>query len=147
MLINFWTFFQGLRSLLERVMHIFFQNIHYLMVWGMPILRAMLNIFAKCSRGYVYSRVQSTDSGVKTLLWGNLNKKRLHKEFCPIMPHFQALPDLIESIFWCLPVMSQPIAQYACNYVSVQLWVIRNLVFVLDHKIEIRFNVQSNFYC
>ena len=33
-LINFWTFFQGLRSLLERVMHIFFQNIHYFTVWG-----------------------------------------------------------------------------------------------------------------
>ena len=27
------TFFQGLRSLLERVRHIFFQNIPYLMVW------------------------------------------------------------------------------------------------------------------
>ena len=25
------------------------------MVWGMPILRATLNIFARCSRGYVYS--------------------------------------------------------------------------------------------
>ena len=54
-LINFWTFFQGLHSLLERVMHIFFQNICYFMVWGMPILRATLNIFAKSSRGYVYS--------------------------------------------------------------------------------------------
>ena len=55
-LINFWTFFQGLRSLLERVMHIFFQNIWYFMLWGMPILRATLNIFSKSSRGYVYSR-------------------------------------------------------------------------------------------
>ena len=56
MLINFWTFFQGLHSLLERVMHIFFQNIRYSMVWGMPIWRATLNIFAKSSVGYVYSR-------------------------------------------------------------------------------------------
>ena len=56
MLINFWTFFQGLRFLLERLMRIIFQNILYLMVWGMPILRAMLNVFAKCSRGHVYSR-------------------------------------------------------------------------------------------
>ena len=55
-LINFWTFFQGLRSLLERVMHIIFQNIRFLLVWGMPILEAMLNIIAKFSRGYVYSR-------------------------------------------------------------------------------------------
>ena len=52
MLIIFWTFFQGLSSLLERVMHIFFQNICYLMVWEMPILRATLNIFAKCFMGY-----------------------------------------------------------------------------------------------
>ena len=37
-LINFWTFFQGLHSLLGRVMHIFFQNIRYFMVWGMPFL-------------------------------------------------------------------------------------------------------------
>ena len=56
-LIIFWTIFQGLWSLLERVMHILFQNIFCLMVWGMPILRATLNVFAKCSRGY--SRVQS----------------------------------------------------------------------------------------
>ena len=55
-LINFWTFFQGLCSLLERVMHFFFQNILHLMVWGMPILRATLNVFARCSRGFVYSR-------------------------------------------------------------------------------------------
>ena len=41
-LINFWTFFQRLRSLLERVMHIFLLDIRYLMVWGMPIFRAML---------------------------------------------------------------------------------------------------------
>ena len=33
-----------------------FQNIRLLMVWGMPILGAMLNILAKCSRSYVYSR-------------------------------------------------------------------------------------------
>ena len=65
-LINFWTFFQGLRSLLEMVMHFFFQNIRYLMLWGMPLLMATLNVFAKCSRGYIYSlgyfyfRVQST---------------------------------------------------------------------------------------
>jgi hypothetical protein len=37
-------------------MHIFFFNIRYLMVLGMPILRATLKIFAKCSMGYVYSR-------------------------------------------------------------------------------------------
>ena len=55
-IINSWTFFQGLHSLLGRVMHILFQNICYFMVWGMPILRAMLNIFAKCSRGYVFFR-------------------------------------------------------------------------------------------
>ena len=55
-LINFGTFFQGLCSLLERAMYIFFQNILCLMVWGMPISRATLNIFAKCSVGYVYSR-------------------------------------------------------------------------------------------
>ena len=41
----------------------FFQNIICLMLWGIPILRATLNVFAKCSRGclyfrgYVYSRV------------------------------------------------------------------------------------------
>ena len=56
MVIDFLTFFQGLHSLLERVMQIVFQNIRYFMVWGMPILRATLNIFAKCSRGYIYSR-------------------------------------------------------------------------------------------
>ena len=33
MLINFWTFFQGLRSLLERVMHVFFSK--YLLFYGM----------------------------------------------------------------------------------------------------------------
>ena len=33
-LINFCTFFQGLRSLLERVMHIIFQNM-YLLFYGM----------------------------------------------------------------------------------------------------------------
>ena len=33
-----------------------FKNIRYLMLWRMPILRAMLNVFAKCSRDYVYSR-------------------------------------------------------------------------------------------
>ena len=37
MLINFWTFFQGLCSLLQRVMNVFFSNIHYLMLWMMPI--------------------------------------------------------------------------------------------------------------
>ena len=43
--------------------HIFFETVCYFMVWRMPFLSAMLNIFAKCSmghicsRGYVYSRV------------------------------------------------------------------------------------------
>jgi hypothetical protein len=26
------------------------------MVWGMPILEATIDIFDKCSRGYVYSK-------------------------------------------------------------------------------------------
>ena len=53
-------------------MHIYFQNIRYFMVWGMPILRTTLNIFAKCfmgyiySRGYVYSRVYSIEKRPKT---------------------------------------------------------------------------------
>ena len=54
MLINFQTFFQGLSSLIEWVMHIFSQNISYLMVWGMPILRTTLTFCAKCSRGYSF---------------------------------------------------------------------------------------------
>ena len=69
MLINFWTFFQGLCSLLQRVMNIFFSNIHYLMLWMMPILRTTLNIFAKCSRGYVYSRGFILESTVQIKLF------------------------------------------------------------------------------
>ena len=47
-------------------MHVFFQNIQYLMVQGKPILRGTLDIFEKCcrgydySRGYIYSKVQTT---------------------------------------------------------------------------------------
>ena len=55
-LINFWTFFQGVHSLLEMVMRTFLLKIRYLMVWGTPIFSATLNTFAKCSRGYAYSR-------------------------------------------------------------------------------------------
>ena len=55
-LINFWTFSRGYVLIRENNAYLF-QNIHYLMVWEMPILRATFNIFAKCSRGYVYSRV------------------------------------------------------------------------------------------
>jgi hypothetical protein len=69
MLINFWTFFQGLCSLLQRVMNIFISNIHYLMLWMMPILRTTLNIFAKCSRGYVYSRGFILESTVQIKLF------------------------------------------------------------------------------
>ena len=58
--LHFWTFSRGYvpyyRFGIKMVMHIFFQNIRYLMLWGMPILRAMLNVLAKCSRGYVCFR-------------------------------------------------------------------------------------------
>ena len=56
MLINFWTFFQGLRSLLERLTHILFPR--YPLFYGngeVYFLKATLNIFAKCSMSYVYS--------------------------------------------------------------------------------------------
>ena len=51
------------------VMNIFFSNIHYLMLWMMPILRTTLNIFAKCSRGYVYSRGFILESTVQIKLF------------------------------------------------------------------------------
>jgi len=56
-------------------MHIFFQNIRYLMELGMPILRATLNIFAKYSRGYVYSR--ATFIQESRVLWKSSLAKRV----------------------------------------------------------------------
>ena len=47
----------------------FFSNIHYLMLGMMPILRTTLNIFAKCSRGYVYSRGFILESTVQIKLF------------------------------------------------------------------------------
>jgi hypothetical protein len=53
---QYLDFFPGAMFLIREGNAYFFQNIRYFMVWGMPILRATLNIFAKCSMGYVYSR-------------------------------------------------------------------------------------------
>ena len=44
----FWTFFQGLRSLLKRVMRCFFQNILCLMVWGSPLGGAYFKGYGWC---------------------------------------------------------------------------------------------------
>ena len=48
--------FSGTMFLIREGNAYFFQDILCLMIWGMPILRATLNVFAKCSRSYVYSR-------------------------------------------------------------------------------------------
>ena len=71
-LLIFWLFSRGYILIREGNAY-FFQNVRYLMVLGMPILRATLNIFAKCSRSYVYSR-----GYVYSKVWSSATTSRMY---------------------------------------------------------------------